>query len=81
MDKRKTRWQYYIIGWDKGPTYTLAGTTTAKWPTDQYETRATRQGYTEFRRDNTLIGGYFAHPKTGDCLVLIPVGMDIKELF
>ena len=56
--------------------FKLARLTNEKWPCQggAFEQVASRLGYDEFKKDNTLIGGYFVNDE-GDCLICLPSGM------
>ena len=75
MPKRKKCWDFYKIGWDNGPTYELVKSSTHYKPWGTLERLAKKLGYHLLRREDTIIGGYFANP-SGDCLVCIPHGRD-----
>jgi len=78
MNKDRTvtkRWDFYIISWDKGTTYTKVADTNHIWPVNRLYQLAKKLEFTVPKRDSTLVGGYFTKDN-GDCLVVVPYGMD-----
>jgi hypothetical protein len=81
MPKRTPKWTFWILGWDKGPVWKKLQDSYLKWPTGQFERLAQKRGFRILLRDDTLIGGHFSHPDTGDCLICYPHGMDPAEVY
>lgn len=75
------RWTFWIIGWDDGPTHEGVKSTSVKWPNTVFENLAKQRGFTKLVRDQTVVGGYFANPDTGDALVCLPYGEDPKKYY
>jgi hypothetical protein len=76
----KWKWEAHLLGWKDGPTWTLQRKFNQKWPVAAFEFWANSKGYTRLVRDDTLIGGYFINPLTGDSVHLVPAGFDLELL-
>ena len=69
-------WGFWVLLCENGRgAYQYLGSTRAKWPVGKFEGLAAKHGFTELRRDNTLVGGYFVQLGTGDCLLCVPGGI------
>lgn len=84
MAKQRKRWDFYKVGRKDTPklmlTYELVKSTSQHWPGRMFKRWAHKLGYSRFREDQTIIGGYFINPASGDCLVCVGHGMNVQQI-
>lgn len=77
---KSPKWKYYVLKWNQGPIYEFLKYSYLNWPNIQFETLADKIGFDRLKPDQTLIGGHFAN-SNGDCLVCVPVELDVRNIY
>ena len=87
----RLKWFVYEVNWKEGAkvsgdidtwfTFNKVKTINAPVPGWHFREFAEARGYTNFVKDQTITGGYFVNPNTGDCMHAVPDNMDVRDVY